>query len=109
MGISLDEKFSNHSVTKMLVGVAAAQVVAKDHRSKGPGFQSHGDLRISLFSLKVAENLIDLYKRWANPGLIFHLFSSFCTNLVASRIRTRIVQVEGKDADHWTTTTALKI
>ena len=35
-----------------------------------------------------------------------HLFSSFHTNLVASRIRTRINGVEGEDADHQTTTPA---
>ena len=35
-----------------------------------------------------------------------HLFSSFHTNLVASRIRTLIIGVEGADADHQTTTPA---
>ena len=30
----------------------------------------------------------------------FHLFLSFRTNLVASRTRTRIVIIEGENADH---------
>ena len=44
---------------------------------------------------------------------LFHLFLSFCTvqlqkNLAASGIRTRIVGAVGKNADHYTTTTAHK-
>ena len=38
------------------------------------------------------------------PRPLFHLFSSIHTNLVVSRIGTWIIGVEGKDADHYTTT-----
>ena len=34
------------------------------------------------------------------PRPLYHLFSSFRPNLVASRIRTRITGVEGEDTDH---------
>ena len=41
----------------------------------------------------------------------FHLFLSFMNtvqkNSAANRIQTRIVEVEGKDTDHFTTTTAM--
>ena len=41
------------------------------------------------------------------PQPLFVYFRLFVQKiLVASRIRTRIVEVEGKDADHLTTTTA---
>ena len=40
----------------------------------------------------------EIFLKMGRP--LFHLFSSFCTYLVASRIRTRIVGVEGDDADH---------
>ena len=39
-------------------------------------------------------------KKIGQPRPLFHLFSSFRTNVVASRIQTRIVRVEGKDTDH---------
>ena len=53
-----------------------------------------------------------MFFKWANPASFssFLLFSS--TNFTGknvlgfSRIRTRIVGVEGKHADHYTTTTA---
>ena len=45
----------------------------------------------------------------ANPGLFliyFHLFIVQYRKVIASRIQTRIDDVEGKSADHYTTTTA---
>ena len=50
--------------------------------------------------------------KWANPGLFFVYFRSFQTQFLQKKtvevcgIRTWIVQVEGKQADHLTTTTA---
>ena len=47
------------------------------------------------------------FLRWCQPWPLFRLFLSFLKKiLVASRISTEIVGVEGKDADHRTTTTA---
>ena len=45
---------------------------------------------------------------------LFHLFSSFravqlLKNLAASGIRTQIVRAVGKNADHYTTTTAQQL
>ena len=50
-------------------------------------------------------------KKWANPGLFLFIFVLFKHNIIEktlgfSGIRTRIVGVEGKHADHLTTTTA---
>ena len=42
----------------------------------------------------------------AHPQHLFHLYSSFCNSKVARSIRTWIVIVEGKVADHYTSTTA---
>ena len=50
--------------------------------------------------------------KWANDGLFFSLFLFFANTNVTERavdvsgIRTRIVGIEGKHADHLTTTTA---
>ena len=54
------------------------------------------------------------FLKWANPGpflFVFVLFKHKFYRKTAcfSRIRTRIVRVEGEHADHLTTTTALKI
>ena len=48
---------------------------------------------------------LNLLFRMGQPHL-FNLFSSFRTNLVACRIRTWVVGVEGKSAYHYATTTA---
>ena len=41
------------------------------------------------------------------PNFLFQTINLHCTELlVASRIRTWIIKVEGKDADHYTTYTA---
>ena len=47
-----------------------------------------------------------LFFKVGQPRPLFGLFSSFRT---VSRIRTQIVGVEGKDADHPTATTALQL
>ena len=41
-----------------------------------------------------------IFLKMGQPQPLFHLFSSFRTNLEASRIQTWIVRVEGKYADH---------
>ena len=51
------------------------------------------------------------FVKWANPGLFLFIFVLFKHNIKEktlgfSRIRTRIVGVEGEHADHLTTTTA---
>ena len=38
-----------------------------------------------------------IFLKMGQPLPLFQLFLSFCTNLVAGMIRTRIVGVEGKD------------
>ena len=62
-------------------------------------------------TLTTSDSLCSLFL-WANPGLFFVYFCSFQKQFYRkivdlSRIRTRIVGVEGKHADHLTTTTAL--
>ena len=53
----------------------------------------------------------NIFLKWAKPGLFFVYFVLFKHNITEktvdfSGIRTRIVGVEGKNADHFTTTTA---
>ena len=50
-------------------------------------------------------------QKWANPGLFLFIFILFKHNFTEKTvgftgIRTRIVEVEGEQADHLTTTTA---
>ena len=49
---------------------------------------------------KQTQEKLAYFFKMSQPWPLFHLFSSFCTNLVASRIRTWIVGVEDEDADH---------
>ena len=68
-------------------------------------------------SLNRHDNAMDFWKKkyffvqnWATPGLIFDYFRSFQTifrikTAYFRGIRTRIVRVEGEQADHLTTTT----
>ena len=54
--------------------------------------------------------LCSLFYKWANSSIFIVYFCLFITvqyrKLIACRIRTQIIRVEGEDANHHTTTTA---
>ena len=67
---------------------------------------------LALVKPKAFMNLPRLFFKWATPGLFLVYFCHLQTilqnkNCRLSGIRTRIVRVEGENADHVTTTTAL--
>ena len=68
------------------------------------------DNKLSKAKIDHFRNKYKILFKWANPGLFFNLVLFFpsleLNNAVASGIRTQIVRVEGKDADHNTTITA---